>query len=167
MVKYNSLQKGVTRLQSNIKIKLASHENVDSWMELIEKLKGFFPGLETKKEIDEYQNTVNQFIGKNHAICALDGQKVVGFILFSTSQNMLCHMAVHPDYRRIGIASKMISEMLKYLDLTRDVEVITFREDDEKGKAARELYMSFGFVPGELVNEMNYPEQKFVLHPKL
>lgn len=72
-------------------------------------------------------------------------------------------MAVHPDHRRNGIASDMIEKMLSVLSPNKDVWVITFRDDDEKGKAPRTLYKSLGFTEGELLMEHNYPHQKFIL----
>ena len=48
---------------------------------------------------------------------------------------MLCCMAVHPNYRKYGIATKMIDLMLTKLPDNCDVVVTTFREEDEKGIA--------------------------------
>lgn len=40
----------------------------------------------------------------------------------------------------------------------------TFRENDVKGIAPRKLYKKFGFEEGELIEEFEYPNQRFVLH---
>ena len=56
-------------------------------------------------------------------------------MLFYHKYNMLCHMAVPPDYRRMGIATQM---SCRYSD---------FREDDE-GRVLRALYKSLGFELG-------------------
>lgn len=145
------------------KITYAKPEQLDSWMQLIEVVRSNFPGLSSEQELADYRNTVIKNIERGSAICALEGETVVGFLLFSKKYNMLCHMAVHPDYRRRGIASGLIEEMLKNLDRSRDITVMTFREEDEKGTAPRALYRSFGFEPGELCYDMDYPEQMFVL----
>ena len=73
-------------------------------------------------------------------------------------------MAVHPEHRKNGIATVMIEKMLSVLSPDRNVWVITFRDDDEKGIAPRALYKKFGFVEDELLMEHNYPHQKFVLY---
>ena len=86
--------------------------------------------------------------------------------MFSVKHNMLCCMAVHPEFRRQGIATRMMELMLTQLDTTKDITVKTFRADDEKGVAPRALYEAFGFVPGELCMEMDYPQQEFVLKRK-
>lgn len=79
---------------------------------------------------------------------------------------MLCCMAVHPDYRKKGLAKLMIEEMMKNLDKSRDIIVETFREEDSKGIAPRALYASLGFEPEELIEISGYPHQRFVLRAK-
>lgn len=108
---------------------------------------------------------VNININRKSAICAMDGKKVVGILLFSVKQNMLCCMAVHPEYRKMHIASEMVLEMLNNLDRKKDIIVDTFREDDPKGQAPRAFYKKLGFEEGELHGNMNYPEQRFILRP--
>ncbi len=49
------------------------------------------------------------------------------------------------------------------LDKSRDIIVDTFREDDYKGSAPRALYVSLGFEPVELIENFDYPNQRFVL----
>lgn len=150
-------------MEKVIDICLADMGKLDSWMELIELVRDIFPGFETQEQIDGYRRTAAGKIASGEAICALDGERVAGFILFSTESNMLCHMAVHPGYRRLGIASRMVELMISKLDRSRDISVITFREDDPKGKAPRALYKSFGFEEDALCFKYGYPEQRFVL----
>lgn len=135
-------------------------------MQLVELIRWNFPGLETKELIDGYRETVTKNINRNSAICAKESDKVVGVLLFSVKHNMLCCMAVHPEYRKKGIATRMIHLMLEQLPTNRDVVVTTFREEDEKGIAPRALYKNIGFVEDELCYEFNYPEQKFILRRK-
>ncbi len=60
----------------------------------------------------------------------------------------------------------IINLMLTKLDITKDITVSTFRENDEKGIAPRSLYKKLGFVEDELIEEFGYPNQKFILHAK-
>ena len=78
---------------------------------------------------------------------------------------MICCLAVSPDYRRRGVASMLMDEALRNLDRTKEISVSTFRADDEKGPAPRALYEKYGFVEDALIEEMDYPNQKYVLHP--
>ena len=145
------------------RIAYAGLANLASWMELMGVMRENFPGLETQAALEEYEKTVMKNIARKSAVCALDGDRVVGLILFSVNQNRLSQLAVHPDYRRRGIASQMIALMLEKLDRRRDIVVTTFREGDEKGRAARALYSRLGFRPGNLGYSMDYPVQDFIL----
>lgn len=147
-----------------LEIKDAEMRNLPSWMSLIEIMKDSFPGLETEEKMENYKKTVQRFIEQGRAICAVDRNMVTGILLYSKTHNMLCCMAVHPEYRRQKIGTKMVNRMLKNLDRTRDIAVETFREGDKKGSGAREFYKSLGFEEGELCcSENQYPVQKFIL----
>lgn len=142
-----------------------SKDDIDSWMELVNLVSWNFPGLETAESISEHKQTVLKFMNDSRALCVKDRNKVVGVLLFSKKHNMICCLAVHPDYRNKGIGSSLLAEGLNNLDKTKNIKVSTFREDDEKGKAPRYLYKKFGFVEDELTEEFGYPIQGFVLHP--
>ena len=136
---------------------------IDSWMTLVRKVSWNFPGLETEEGIIDHRNTVLEFMSKNQAICVRENNRVIGVLLFSRYHNMICCLAVDPDFRRQGIASMLLEKALQELDRNRDITVSTFREDDEKGRAPRALYKKFGFKEGELTVEFGYPNQVFVL----
>ncbi len=148
---------------SEINVRFAVRKNLESWMSLMEVVRDNFPGLETEEKLKGYRNTVIKNIDRGSAICAVEGNMVIGVLLFSTKCNMLCQMAVHPEFRRRGVATQMIKLMLTKLDRSRDIVVETFREGDKKGVAPRALYASLGFVPGKLGAFEGYPLQEFVL----
>lgn len=149
---------------SAIEIVNAKEENLFSWMCLVEKVKWNFPGLETEEKMEEYRNAVKENMDKGTAMCALSDNIVVGVLLFSIEHNMLCCMAVDPEFRRKHIAFMMVDIMLERMDKNRPVVVETFREEDEKGTAPRAFYKKIGFEEGELCFfENGYPEQKFYL----
>ena len=140
-------------------IDFASNLDIDSWMNLVDKVKDVFPGLDIK----EHRNTVIEFIERKEAICAKDGDKIVGTLLFSRNENMICFLAVDPLYRRKHIAKEMIEYMFSILDKNRDVIVTTYREGDSNGSSARAFYKSIGFKEGKLTEEFGYPVQEFLL----
>lgn len=171
-------QYGVRVLRESIDIKYAALEQLISWMNLLDAVRwdddkedfSYFPGLETEELVEGYRQTVIKNISRRSAICALNGKQVVGILLFSVKDNMLCCMAVHPEYRRSNIATRMVNEMLKNLNRSRDIVVDTFRECDSKGVSARGFYLKAGFEPGELLewkadNGSVVPLQRFVLKP--
>ena len=147
-----------------MEIRIANECDIDGWMDLVGKVKDGFPGLETKEALEEHRDTVFDFIHKKSAICARVEDRIVGALLFSKENNMLCFLAVDPGYRRQHIAEKMVAYMLRYLDPKTNVVVTTYREGDPEGIAARAFYKHLGFVEGKLTEEFGSPVQEFVLH---
>ena len=121
-------------------------EDIESWMKLVKNVRWNFPGLETEQALEEYKNTVIKFMGQKRAICVKKENEVIGVLLFSHKYNMICCLAVSPNYRNQGIASKLLLYALDKLDRTKIITVSTFREDDEKGIAPRALYKKYGFI---------------------
>lgn len=140
--------------------------DIDAWMKLVECVAPQFPGLETKENLEEHKATVLRFMEKRQAICVKEKNGIAGVLLFSRGHNMICCLAVSPEYRHCGIASALLETALKELDRAREITVSTFREGDEKGIAPRALYKKYGFEEGELTIEFDYPNQKFVLYPE-
>ena len=140
-------------------------EDIENWMSLVTRVRWNFPALETQEKLDEYKTTVLRFMGKRQAICVKEGNEIVGVMLFSRRHNMLCCLAVSPSFRRRGVASMLMDEAFRNLDRTKEISVSTFRADDEKGTAPRTLYEKYGFVEEALIEEMNYPNQKYILYP--
>ncbi len=138
---------------------------IDSWMQLVRKVSWNFPGLETEENLEEHKQTVLKFMNKLQAVCVKDSEIIVGVLLFSRNRNMICCLAVDPEYRQQGLASILLRKALAELDRSREITVSTFRENDEKGIAPRALYKKFGFQEGEMTEEFGYPNQVFVLHP--
>lgn len=137
--------------------------DIDLWMNLVKDVSWNFPGLETQEKIEEHRETVLRFMSKKQALCVKDGDKIAGVILFSRGLNMICCLAVSPQYRRCGIGSGLLEKALHELDPCKAITVSTFREEDAKGAAPRALYKKFGFVEDELIEEFGYPNQRFVL----
>lgn len=137
--------------------------DIDRWMELVTSVRANFPGLETAEALEEHRKTVLKFMGRREAVCMKDGNEIAGVLLFSSKHSMICCLAVDPKYRRRGAASAMLTEALSVLG-SREVSVTTFREGDPIAAAPRALYRKFGFEPDELVVELGYPCQKFILN---
>lgn len=140
-------------------------EDIEKWMRLVAQLRWNFPGLETQEALDEHRDTVLRFMDERQAICVKEENTIAGVMLFSRGHNMICYLAVAPEYRRRGVASMLMGEALANLDRTKEISVSTFRANDKKGIAPRALYEKYGFIADELIEEFGYPNQKYVLHP--
>ena len=146
-----------------MEIRLAKTTDIDGWMLLVNKVKDSFPGLETTEALNEHRSTALDFIRNNSAICAVTENKIVGSLLFSKDQNVLCFLAVDPDCRRHHIAEQMVNYMLNFMNPQRDIVVTTYREGVSEGIAARAFYKHLGFTEGKLKEEFGYPVQEFLL----
>lgn len=146
----------------DVHVRFGKLTDLPAWMALVRRVAWNFPGLETEEALQAHAETVAKFIRKGNAICAVQSGTIVGVLLFSRRLNMLCFMAVAPEYRRQGAAQRMFELMLTIADPVRDLTVTTFRAGDLKGDAPRAFYSKNGFVPAELVIENDYPCQVFV-----
>lgn len=146
-----------------MEIRLAQPQDIDSWMALVEQVREQFPGLETDKAMEEHKVTVLDFIRQASAICAAEAGQIVGALLFSRENRMLCFLAVDPSCRRQHIARKMVQFMLSFMEEERDITVTTYRKGDPNGVAARAFYKQLGFSEGRLTEEFGSPVQEFVL----
>ena len=123
-----------------MEIDLGRECDVDNWMQLVNKVKDSFPGLETKEALEEHRHTVLGFMRKGSAICARVNDQIVGALLFSREDSMLSLM-----------------------NEKRDVVVTTYREGVPEGIAARAFYKRLGFVEGKLTEEFGSPVQELIL----
>lgn len=140
--------------------------DIDHWMALVEEIRSDLPGLETQALMDAHRATVLRFMSEGRALCVKADGRIAGVLLLSVRRNMICCLAVAPEYRRRGIGSALVEKALMLLDRSRAITVTTFRKEDPKGAAPRALYQRFGFQPADLQTDFNYPEQRFVLEAK-
>ena len=147
----------------DMEISLARPCEIDRWMALVDRVKAAFPGLETPEAMAEHRSTVLGFMERNAALCAKINGNIVGVLLFSREDRVLCFLAVDPGFRRRHIAEKLVRHMFTFLDSDRDATVTTYREDVPEGRAARAFYRHLGFVEGRLTEEFGSPVQEFIL----
>lgn len=144
-------------------IQLAKPEHIDAWMALVEQVRDAFPGLETAEAMAEHRATVLKFMQSSSAIWAVDAGRVIGTLLFSRENSVLCFLAVDPIYRRQHIARQMVDFMLTQMEDGKDITVTTYQEGNPNGIAARAFYKRLGFSEGKLTEEFGSPVQEFVL----
>ena len=146
-----------------MEIRQGTISDIRLWMELVEKVKDIFPGLETKEAMDKHKLTVLGFISRQEALCAEADGKIVGTLLFSKEWNKLCFLAVDRNYRSLHIASKLVHRMYDYLDLSKDITLETHVEGVPEGIPARRFYKSLGFIEGVIKEAFGSLVQEFVL----
>lgn len=133
----------------------ACEGDLPEWMALAERVKDHFPGFEA----ESYRETLVRNIARGSALCVKTDGRMAGILLFSVRHGCFSYMAVAPEYRRMGVGSALIEEMLRRTE--GDIWVDTFRAEDPMGEAPRALYRRFGFEEGELMEDFGYPVQRF------
>ena len=144
-----------------MEIRLARTGDIGGWMALVERVRDGFPGLETREALDRHRDTVMEFIRRDEAVCAVEGGRLVGALLFSKETGTLCFLAVDERFRRRHIAADMTAYMLTFLPPEQEITVTTYREGTPQGAAARAFYKGLGFTEGELTEEFGSPVQVF------
>ena len=150
-------------LRSRMQLQCGLPGDIEPWMALVTRVRDSFPGLETAAALDDHRQTVLRFMADQRALCVKICGRIAGVMLISRKHNRICCLAAAPEFRRLGIADRLMNEALARLDRARAVTVTTFREEDLLGTAPRALYRKYGFLPEELTIELNYPTQRFVL----
>lgn len=138
----------------------ATPADVAAWMIFVASVKEAFPWLEP---LDAYRAKLDGHIAQGEALCLKDGDSIVGVTLSDRRENRILCLAVDPDYRRCGLASRLLTATLAGLDRRRAVTVRTFRAEDPRGIAPRALYDRFGFFEGALGWREGYPVQTLIL----
>ncbi len=131
-----------------------------AWMAFVASVAEAFPWLEPP---DVYEGKLVGHIAREEALCIKDGDRVIGVTLVDRRENRILCLAVSPDYRRCGLATRLLIATVEGLDRRRAVTVRTFRADDPRGVAPRALYARCGFTEGALGRRGGYPVQTFIL----
>lgn len=138
-------------------IRKANNDDIKECIALVEIVKDDFAGYKEEEFLKALQICIS-----NEEVYLAYEEEVIGLLLFSHIEKELQFLAVHPMYRKRSIANKLMQEMMKHFKLGETVHVITFRENDPKGVAARACYHRFGFHDDEEIMVFDYPCQTLV-----
>lgn len=98
--------------------------------------------------LDDSREGIEKFINRNPKTClvAEESDKIIGVILIGNDgrRGYIYHTAVHPDYRKKGIAGKLVNEALTELKIRgiNKVALVVF----DKNEAGNEFWESQGFT---------------------
>lgn len=143
-------------------IVFATFDDVDDWMELVSLTIDGFPCLNEK----EYRENLHQYIAEKRALLLRDDDMLIGAMGFSYAYGNIDFLAIHPQYRRLGISKVFLDKLMDELLCGKEITITTFREGDKADVGHREELRRLGFAEKELLVEFGYPTQKFVLPPK-
>ena len=166
-------------------IEFAVPADVDDWMELVSLTIDGYPCLDKK----DYTANLHQYIADKKALIlrerAVTAQAdrnaaantppidermcchgTVGVMGFSPDTCRIDFLAVHPQYRHLGITGLFLDKLTNELLCGKEISLTTYRAGDRADTGWREEYLRFGFAERELLMEYGYPTQRFVLLPK-
>lgn len=165
-------------------IRFATAADVDAWMALVNLVIDGYPCLDQ----DDYTANLYRYIAdqkalilRNKAALVQSGQSAagelnaakesgrydmaIGAMGFSPGTGNIDFLAVHPQYRRCGIAKLFLAKLADELPAGKEIALTTYRAGDKADTGYREAYCHLGFAARELLVEYGYPVQRFVLLP--
>lgn len=134
-------------------------EDIPDWLDFISQVIDGFPCLEEKTHLEQ----VKRYISEKQAIIMRDGSIIIGAAAFSRRTGSIDFLAVHPQYRRCGIAKTFLDFMLNHIFSGCEVSITTFRAGDRADTGQREEYKKLGFTESELLTKFGYPAQRLIL----
>jgi ribosomal-protein-alanine N-acetyltransferase len=95
-----------------------------------------------------FEGEVDNFpISNPYVIVFKPEKRVIGYIIYwrVREEVQISNIAIHPDYRRLGIAEAVMKKILKHLQ-AEDMKFVIL-EVRPSNLSAQELYRKLGFIP--------------------
>ncbi len=166
-------------------IKFATPADVDDWIELVSLTIDGYPCLDKA----DYAANLQRYIADKRALILREGSAsvranwnaaadmppsqgrgnchwAVGVMGFSPDTGSIDFLAVHPQYRHLGITKLFLDKLADELLCGKEITLTTYRAGDKADTGWRDEYRRLGFIERELLVEYGYPTQRFVLPPK-
>lgn len=123
---------------------------------LADELKEYFPGFDRngfEQQLSEKLNHKEILIIRYHG-------EIGGCIAFSRERKEIDFLAVRPECRKHGVATRLLITAMAEFPTETELSVVTYREGDSLGAEARRFYSKFGFREAELLTAFDYPCQR-------
>lgn len=140
-------------------IQFATIKDINDWMELVHLTVDGYPCLDE----DDYIEKLTFYMANKRALILRDEGMAIGIMGFSAEAGSIDFLAVHPQYRNLGIEKVFLDKLVDELLAGKEISLTTYREGDKADTGYREEYLRLGFAERELLTEYGYPTQRFVL----
>lgn len=150
---------GVSQANPKRKIRYTTDIDIPGWMDLARLCVDGFPYLDE----DEHIVALKGYIEKDGALLMLESGAVIGSMLINYETGSIDFLAVHPLYRKRGVAGEFLDTALSELIENKEISITTFREGDKADTGYRKALKELGFAEAELLTEFGYPTQRMVL----
>lgn len=133
-----------------------SADETDSITDLAELCKNYFAGYDSKR----MKRLIRKKVSLGEIYIISHKGTTAGFVTFSKKNKTLDYIAVHPDYRNSGIASRLMVTAMAQFDIGDELSIVTFREDHPQSDGAKRLYNKFGFASPKNITVQGVPLTK-------
>ncbi|MCI8321651.1 MAG: GNAT family N-acetyltransferase [Dorea sp.] len=140
-------------------IRYVTKDDESQILSMMELVKDDFAGYKEKEFLEAVCNAINN----DEAMMEEKDGVIAGLLMCSKKEKELSFLAVHPEYRKNGVAKRLIEKMTEWFTVGDIISVVTFQEGDPKGIPARACYHSCGFIDDEKLTVFDYPCQKMIL----
>ncbi|WP_054703442.1 AraC family transcriptional regulator [Bacillus sp. JCM 19041] len=139
-------------------IKVATEDDVHSWMAFVRLVIDGFPHLQEA----EHMEVVQAYIADRRAFIMIENGLIIGNMLISHATGSIDFLGVHPLYSKPEIMKSFIemTDLSKY----KKVYITTYREGDKADVGYRKALIQLGFTEAERLTEFGYPTQKMILY---
>jgi len=131
---------------NKINITDATIDDFPGWLELAGEVEHLFGPMAREKS---FQDHLKESISNKCCFCVrpktAGNAMLRGAIAVSFDTNEICWLAVRSADRGQGLGKLLLAHALTRLDTSRDIRVQTFAPGVAEGRAARALYLHFGF----------------------
>ena len=94
----------------------------DDWMELVSLTVDGYPCLDKK----DYTANLHQYIADKKALILRDDDMAIGVMGFSPDTGSIDFLAVHPQYRHLGITKLFLDKLAEELLCGKEITLTTF-----------------------------------------
>lgn len=161
-LKIHLKEESISTVFTKDNIVFAEHADINEWMELVRLTIDGYPHLNEAEYIDK----LNRYISNKSAMILKDDGMAIGAMGYSPDQGSIDFLAVHPQYRQLGITKLFLDKFADELLCGKEISLTTYRAGDKADTGYRDEYYRLGFAERELLTEYGYPTQRFVLLPK-
>jgi GNAT superfamily N-acetyltransferase len=140
-------------------IRLATLADTGDWLELVALAIDGYPRLDEA----EYLENLRHAITEDRAFILRDEGMAIGLMSFTPEAGSIDFLAVHPQYRNLGITKLFIDKLASELLVGKELSLTTYRAGDKADTGYRKELDRLGFAERELLIEYGYPTQRFVL----
>lgn len=134
-------------------IRPAQAEDIPAWMALLGQVVDGYPRLDEAGHL----SWLKARIARGEALLLSSGDRAAGAVGFCHATGAVDYLAVHPQYRALGISVQLLKAVRRRLSWERELSLTTFRERDPADPGYRREWKRLNFREGELLVEFGYP----------